>query len=240
MRMGTTIAGSAGARLRAVVGGAVLGALLAGPAPAAAQHCPELRIAPRAALLTPADWLYVEFPAFGAEPLSWTQAAVLRAPLVGGTAEARWERPGVWIRGELLRSLGAETSLTHSQLRPREGFEAPRTVHAFYRVPTTLTFAGVELGLPTRLRLPRGIQPYVTVGGGAKWYGFGDAGLPDDAGIVQLPEPGMERLFQIGGGAALALGPVSLDLALRDAISHYWGRQQHDVMVLTGLSLRIR
>jgi hypothetical protein len=218
---------------------AVLGAA-APAAPAAAQQSLEVHVALRGGILTPADWLFEEYVDFGKEMLEWTQGAVLRAPVAGAAAELRLEPAGAWLRVELLRTRGAETSLTHAFLRPLQGFEPPRVERAYYRAPTTLTFASAELGFPTRLRLPRGIQPFAAVGGGAKWYAFGDPRLPAEAGQVIMPAPGMELFLQLGGGAAVPLGPARAELLVRDAIGYYWGRQQHDVMVLAGLSFRVR
>ena len=56
---------------------------------------------------------------------------------------------------------------------------------------------------------------------------------------IVLPQPGTVPYLTLGGGAVLDAGPVRLDLHFRDAISEYWDRQQHDVMVALGAAWRL-
>ncbi len=216
---------------------AVLTALaLLMPGSAAAQHPLDVRLTPRAGVLTPADWFYEEFRHFGVDPLEWTEAAILRAPLVGLTAEVEPRGSGLWLRGEVLTTLGAETSVTYAVLVPAS-LAGPARVDRFnYRVPTTLTMGSFDVGLPTAFRLPFGIQPYVTAGVGGKRYAFDNGEIaPYEAQIV-LPQKGTVLMANLGAGATFRFLGVSADLLVRDAISHYWGKQQHDVMVLAGLA----
>jgi hypothetical protein len=218
-----------------------VGAILAGlllPCPASAQTRPELRITPRAGLLTPADWFYVEFPSFGAGPMEWTEAAILRTPIVGVAAELAFESAGLWLRAEGLRTVGGRTAIIHAYLHPASQAGPGIVLRTRWDVPSTVTVGTLDAGLPLRLRLPFGIQPYVTAGVGGKHYGFDLSILEEyDARIVR-PSPGTVPVLNVGGGAVVSFRGWHLDLAVRDAISEYWGVQQHDVVFLAGLRVR--
>lgn len=221
-------------RTRALLILAGLALAAAGPAPAQVV----LRVAPRAAVLTPADWFYEEYAHFGVEPLEWTRAAILRSAVAGVAVEAALP-VGVWVRGEVTRTVGGRTWAEHAWLRPVVGFEPPTVIRTWYHVPTALTTATLELALPTRLRLPPGIEPYVVAGAGLKRYAFDASELPDVPAGMILPEAGTEPMLSIGGGAVIGVGPVRLDVVVRDALSDYWGRQQHDVSVSLGAWLTV-
>jgi hypothetical protein len=218
---------------------ALLGALLA-PAPALAQHQVELRLTPRIGLLTPADWFYVEFPSFGAGPTEWTEAAIQRAPIAGLALEAAAEATGVWVRGEVLRTVGAETAVIHALLVPASTAGPAYVVRTRVHVPTALTLGTLDLGFPTRLRLPGGIQPYVTAGIGGKRYDFDIAELEAREERFVVPRYGTVPVVNVGVGGVVTVLGITLDLLVRDAISEYWGEQQHDVMFLAGARFRLR
>jgi hypothetical protein len=218
---------------------ALLGSLLA-PAPALAQHRLELRVTPRVGLLTPADWFYVEFPSFGAGPTEWTEAAIQRAPIAGLAVEAAAEATGVWLRAEVLRTIGAETAVIHALLVPASTAGPAYVVRTRVHVPTALTIGTLDLGLPTRLRLPGGIQPYVTAGLGGKRYDFDIAEIEAREERFVVPRYGVVPVVNVGVGSVLTVRGVTIDLLVRDAISEYWGELQHDVMFLAGASFRLR
>jgi hypothetical protein len=220
--------------LRAVV---VVASLF--PVVASAQR-PELRIIPRAGLLTPADWFYVEFKQFGVQPMEWTESAILRSNLLGAAAEAAFQGAGVWIRGEVVRTAGAETSVVHAVLIPASQANPATVIRTSYRVPTRLTVATIDLVLPLRLRLTHRFQPYVTGGIGGKHYAFDVAGIETYEDRIVLPRPGTVAAFNFGGGAAVRLAGIQLDVQVRDAASRYWGLLQHDVMFLAGLAFQLR
>jgi hypothetical protein len=212
----------------------------AAPSPATGQHAAELRAMARAGLLTPADWLYEEFSHFGIDPLEWTQGAIRRAPVAGIAAELALPGMGAWLRAELMRTLGAETTLRHAILLPPAGFEPPRVVSTFHTLPTTLTTFSLDLALPTRLMLPLHIQPYVTAGAGGKRLAFDRAPLQDAGSGVIAPGDGTVFLLHVGAGAALRRPGIGADLVVRDGLSTYGGRRQHDVHLLLSASVRLR
>jgi hypothetical protein len=217
---------------------AALALLVAMPPPASGQRT-ELRVMPRAGVLTPADWLYEEFSHFGIDPLEWTQGAIRRAPVAGIAAEVALPGTGLWLRGELMRTLGAETTLRHALLLPSVGFDPPRVVSTFHTLPTSLTTFTLDLALPTRLILPLRVQPYVTAGAGGKRLAFDRSPLQDASGVI-APGDGTTWLLHAGAGAALRRPGLGMDLLVRDGISRYGGRRQHDVHVLVSASLRVR
>lgn len=209
-----------------------------GPATAASQDGLNIRVTPRAGVMTPADWFYEEFRHFGVDPVEWTEAAILRAPVVGLTAELELPGTGLWIRGEVLRTLDGITSMTHAVLFETNGFDPPRVERTPYRVATAITMGSVDLAFPTLFRIGP-VQPYVTAGLGGKHYGFDVDPFVDLADRVVLPQPGTVLMANVGGGAVARVRGLTFDLQVRDALSRYWGRVQHDVMVLAGLSWQV-
>lgn len=208
---------------------------LVGPTAAAAQAGLEVRVLPRAGLMTPADWFYEEFRHFGVDPVEWTEAAILRAPVVGVALELEVPETGVWVRGEVLRTIDAITSMTHAVLFEAGGFDPPRVERTPYRVATAVTTATVDLAFPTRFRMGS-VQPYVTTGIGGKWYGFDTDPFLDLQDRVVLPQGGLVATANVGAGVTARVVGLSLDFQVRDALSEYWGRLQHDVMVLGGVT----
>jgi hypothetical protein len=226
-------------RWRSVAAFAVLGGLIA-PAGVTAQGGPELRITPRIGVLTPPGWFYVEYAQFGVIPMEWTEAAILRSAVAGAAAELSLERAGIWVRGEVVRTVGAETAVGHAILNPASEAGPATVIRTWFYVPTAMTIGSVDLGLPTRLRLPGGIQPYVTAGLGVKHYAFNTTVLVLREEHVIVPQGGTVPTVNVGAGAILALRGLTLDLLFRDAISEYWGERQNDVMFMAGLAFRLR
>jgi hypothetical protein len=210
------------------------------PGAAAGQEWLEVRATPRAGLMTPADWFYVEFPTFGVQPMTWTEAAILRAPVVGLAVELAAEELGVWLRGEVLRTVGGATRVIHAVLHPATQAGPAFVIRTDHDVPSTLTLGSVDLGFPLRLRLPGGIQPYVTAGLGGKRYDFDITELEASEQNIVVPRDGVVPLFNVGIGATIAVRGWTLDLLVRDAVSEYWHEQQHDVLFLAGLTVRLR
>lgn len=205
------------------------------PASAAAQVDLDLRVSPQVGLLTPNDWFFYEVTGLGQGPMVWTESAVLRSTMLGLTAEVEIAETGVWIRGNVLRTVDGETYLAHAQLI--QAFPgAPEVIRTEYYLPTTITLGSVEVALPTRFTLPLGIQPYFTVGIGGKRYGFDQSVLAEAPGGVVQPEDGTSFTANVGGGLIAYYRGIGLDLQVRDAISSYWDDQQHDVVWSAGLT----
>ena len=208
--------------------------LSARPAVAAAQSV-DVRLTPRVGALTPVDWFYEEFKRFGALPLQWTRSAIQKAPVVGLAAEVELADNGLWLRGEVTRTLDGEASLTHSVYTPPSTAGPAQVTYVRYLIPATMTVASLDVGLPTAFRLPYGIQPYVTAGIGGKTYTFDTSSVDEFADDMVLPQEGTSLVYNVGGGAVFRVLGVELDFLVRDAISDYWERSQHDVMVLGGV-----
>lgn len=208
------------------------------PAIGVAQDGLMIRVTPRAGVMTPADWFYEEFRHFGLDPMEWTEAAILRAPVAGLAVEAEIPGTGLWIRGEVLRTFDAITSMTHAVLIPTNGFDPPRVERTPYRVATSVTTGTLDLALPTLLRIGP-VQPYVTAGVGAKRYAFDTDPFLDLQDRVVLPQSGVVPMANVGAGATARVAGVTVDLQVRDALSEYWGRVQHDVMVLAGVTWQV-
>ena len=203
--------------------------------PTTAQTPLDVRVIPRAGVMTPAGWLYEYYAHFGVDPVEWTETAILRAPVVGLGVEVELPGTGVWLRGEAIRSIDAVSSMTHVVLREASGFDPPRVEETPYRVATSVTTLTLDLALPTQLEIGP-VQPYVTAGVGGKWYGFDTDPFQELEVDVILPQPGFVGVVNVGGGAVVRLFGLDIDVQVRDAISMYWDRQQHDVMTLIGVA----
>ncbi|MFO7894078.1 MAG: hypothetical protein R6U63_10100 [Longimicrobiales bacterium] len=214
---------------------ALVGPVAVGPGNAAAQSGLELRIAPKAGLMTPADWFYVEYSHYGLEPTEWTETSILKTAVVGLTVELEFPGTDVWIRGEGLRTVDGVALMTHKVLYGPTGFEPPREVVTGYRVAMAVTTGTIDLAFPTRLTLGP-VQPYVTAGVGATRYDFDTAPFQDLPGEVVLPQPGVVPAANVGVGAIVTISGLAFDVQVRDALSEYWGRLQHNMMFMGGLS----
>jgi hypothetical protein len=219
----------------------VLTAVVALLLPATAHsQWPELRVVPRAGVMTPANWFYVEFKQFGVQPMEWTESAILRSSVVGIGGEAAFEHLGVMVRAELLRTAGAETSVTHAILIPASQAHPATVIRTPYRVPTRISVATVDLVLPLRLRLAPVVQPYVTGGIGGKHYAFDASAIEPYESQIVLPRRGTVAAYNAGGGVTIRTPWLVLDLQARDAMSYYWELLQHDVMFLAGFGFTVR
>lgn len=217
-----------------------LAAAALAPVAAAGQRAAEWRVMPRVGVMTPPDWFYVEFPSFGSGPFEWTEAALLASPVAGLAGEVALDGLGIWVRGEVIRTVGARTAVVHALLTPASQAGPGFVSRTRFDVPSSLTVGTIDVGLPTRLRLPGGVQPYVTAGVGGKRYAFDVTELEDRSERIVIPRDGTVPVINVGVGATVAIRGWSLDLLVRDAFSRYWGEQQHDVMFLAGLTIRVR
>lgn len=209
------------------------------PAPGHAQRVAEVRVMPRIGFMTPADWFYEEFQHFGIDPLEWTNGAVQASVIAGITVQAGLWNDGLWLRGEVLRTIGSETSVTHAILYGPAGFNPPQVVRTRYVVRSTITSASLDIALPTRLRLPGGVQPYVAAGAGLRHYEFDTTPLANLEDTLVLPRNGTVALVNIGAGLSVDVAGLRLGLNARDAISEYWGNRQHDFTILFGAAFSV-
>jgi hypothetical protein len=219
---------------------ALLAVLLAWPAAGLAQTDIHLRVTPRLGAFTPAGWFYEEFAPIGGPgaDLEWTDAAFMKSTAAGLTAELEFGDSGLWIRAEVLRTVAGETRLGHKVLIESDGVSQPYVQSVYFWIPSAMTLGTLDLALPTRFTLPFGIQPYISAGIGGKRYDFDLTTevleYPDRA--LERPAEGVVWVTNVGGGVVVDVYGMRLDLAARDAISEYWGEQQHDVFWLVGLT----
>lgn len=203
-----------------------------------AQEKLTIRVIPRAGLLAPDAYLYEEFENFADdEPVEWTNGALGRAAYVGISLEAGFEETGVFFRGEFGRTFEGWLSAVHGVVRPRVLYEPPEIINTWFDVPAALTFANLHLVLPTRFEY-RGVRPYFLLGGGGKWYSFGD---PTEENSVEaiLPSDGFTAYLDLGAGVTVRLWGLDFDIQGRDSINRYWGKTQHDLVISGGWIWRI-
>lgn len=235
--------------MKSFVAKAAVAALLLSPVAAAAQSSFTVHVTPRVGLLTPADYFYEEFAHLGVDPLEWTNASILRSVVAGLGVQLEIGDSGLWIRGEVLRTVGTdfgdiaprsgEMFVRHAILIESSGFDQPYVESQYFYVPTAVTIGSLDLAFPTRFRLPLSIQPYVTAGVGAKRYDFDTGAIDNPDRSIQHPEEGVTLVGNVGVGATVPIAGVTVDLLVRDALSEYWERLQHDVVWLVGLSWQV-
>ncbi len=205
---------------------------------ASPQEGVRVSLIPRFGLLSPAETFYEEFENFSGDGyVEWTSGSLGRAALVGLGVEMGFGELGVQLRGEVSRSFEGWLTATHGVLIPRVYFEPPSVVNTWLDVPAALTFAGVQAILPTRLSY-RGVQPYVLLGFSGKWYSFGD---PTEDNTVEaiLPSGGFEPSADLGAGVTFGLFGLTFEAQLRDNVSRYWDRIQHDLSLSGGVVWRV-
>jgi hypothetical protein len=129
-------------------------------------------------------------------------------------------------------------SAVHGIVTPRNFFDPPKIVNTYLDVPAAITFASVQMVLPAQFEVV-GIRPYGLVGGGGKWYHFGSPTEENIVGAI-LPFDGFTAALDLGGGFSFSLFGLGFDAQVRDAISRYWGKVQHDLVLSGGLVWRIR
>ncbi|HSG48999.1 MAG TPA: hypothetical protein VLA43_14355 [Longimicrobiales bacterium] len=216
-------------------------ALLATLVPgAAAQNGTEVRLYPRLGLASPDAYFYEYFKNFyGDGPMEWTSGSLGRSFAAGLGAEVSFGGGGILVRAEVLRTFDGWLSSVHSIERPRVLFEPPQIINTWLDVPTAVTATSVQIVLPTRLEIWR-VSPYVLAGVGGKFYDFGE---PTEANEVEatLPYNGFTWGGDVGAGVTLPFWKgLTLDLQVRDALTKYWGKTQHDLYYTTALLWRVR
>ena len=209
------------------------------PPPAGAQEDLTLRIIPRFGLLNPSTYFYEEFSSFAQDtPMEWTTGTLGRAAYVGLGVEVGWEDRGIFLRGEAGRSFEGWLSAVHSYVKPRIYYDPPEIINTWIDVPAALTFASAQLILPTRLEIWK-IRPYVLLGGGGKWYDFGDPSEPVEVDAI-LPSNGFTVSADFGGGLNLDLFGITFDFQARNELNRYWGKYQNDLICSGGLVWTVR
>jgi len=219
----------------------VIAALLSigSPASLSAQDDLTIRIVPRVGLTSPDSYFYEEFASFaGDESTEWTTGSLGRALYVGLGIEVGYEGRGIFLRGEMAHTFGGWLSVAHGIVTPRVLFEPPGIVNTFLDVPAAITFACLQVVLPTRFEVG-GVRPYGFVGGGGKWYHFGSPTEPNTVEAT-LPSKGFTATLELGGGVFFSLLGLVFDAQARDSINRYWGKTQHDLVFSVGLFWRIR
>jgi hypothetical protein len=192
------------------------------------QKPASVRVLPRVGLIAPDAYLYEQFTNFAGDgPVEWTTGSLGRAFLAGVGAELQWGSGGVLVRAEVLRSFDGWLSAVHGIVIPRVVFEPPEIVNTFLDVPVSMTLTSVQVVLPTRLELWR-FQPYVAAGVGGKFYSFDDPIRPNEVDAV-LPNNGFTWGGDLGAGVMVEVRGLTVDLQVRDAVSRYWDKTQHDL-----------
>jgi hypothetical protein len=206
-------------------------------APVQAQDGLVVKLTPRAGVVVPDQYFYEVFANFAGDgPVEWTTGSLGRTMVAGLGVELGFGGDGVLVRAEVLRSFDAWLLASHGIVRPRVLFDPPEIVNTFLDVPVTITFTSVQVVLPTRLELWR-IKPYVLLGGGGKRYGFGESTRPNEVGAI-LPNDGFTWGGDLGGGFTLEAFGLNADFQLRDTITRYWDKTQHDLLLTGGLLWR--
>jgi hypothetical protein len=217
----------------------LISALAGWSGPLSAQDKPTIRIIPRIGLMSPDSYFYEEFANFADdEPAEWTTGSLGRAAVVGLALELSFGSRGLAVRGEISRSFGGWLSAVHGIIKPRIFFDPPEIINTWLDVPAAVTFANVQVVFPTQFKA-RGVQPYVLVGGGGKWYHFGTPTEPTTVEAT-LPSEGFTPALELGAGFTYSLFGLVFDTQMRDAINKYWGKLQHDMIFSQGLVWRIR
>jgi hypothetical protein len=204
------------------------------PPPAPAQEGLTIRVVPRFGLIDPDANYYLQYSSFAADtPTEWTHGALGRAAYAGLGVEVGLEDRGIFLRGEFGRTFEGWLSAVHGYVRPRVLFEPPVIISTQIDVPAALTFASAQLVLATRLGFWR-IQPYFLIGGGGKWYAFGDPSAPLAVDAI-LPSNGFTASADFGAGIYLDLFGITFDIQARDNLNRYWGKTQNDLIFSGGL-----
>jgi len=210
-----------------------------GPSDLSAQDDLSIRIVPRLGLTSPDSYFYEEFANFAVdEATEWTNGSLGRAAYIGLALDAGYEDRGILLRGELAHTFGGWLSVVHAVVVPRVLFDPPEIINTYLDVPAAITFATLQLILPTQFET-HGIRPYGLLGGGGKWYHFGSPTEPNTVGAI-LPSEGFTAALDVGVGISFTLFGWAFDAQVRDAISQYWEKIQHDLVFSGGLVWRIR
>ncbi|MDT8340707.1 MAG: hypothetical protein RQ751_04275 [Longimicrobiales bacterium] len=214
---------------------AVPSLLLLLPPGLAGQGGVEISVFPRAGLAAPDEYFYEFFQNFAGDgPMEWTTGSLGRAFIAGVGAELSFGEGGLRVRGEVLRTFSGWMFSVHSIERPRVLFEPPQINSTWLSVPTSITATSLQLILPTRLEV-LGLSPYFMLGGGGKYFEFGEPTFPNTVGAV-IPTGGFSWGLDLGGGLTVPVfRGVRLDVQVRDAITRYWDKTSHDLLYTSAL-----
>ena len=214
-----------------------VGAGLLVPGLLAAQGGVTVELFARAGLAAPDEHFYEVFANFSGDgPVEWTNGSLGRSFVAGLGLEVRLPSDRLRLRAEILRTFDTWLLATHSIVRPRVLFEPPEVKSTFLDVPSSLTLTSLQLVLPTRLEVWR-FTPYALGGVGGKRYGFGESTRPNEVEAV-LPSAGFTWAWDLGGGLTVDLLGLGADVQVRDVISRYWGKTNHDLLVTGGIAWR--
>ncbi|MCG6958034.1 MAG: hypothetical protein LJF04_18750 [Gemmatimonadetes bacterium] len=208
-------------------------------APLAAQSSVAFSLGPRIGIVSPDRYLYEQYTNFSGDgPVEWTDGSLGRALVLGVGFEAGRPDGGVFLRGEVLRSVDTWLSVSRSIVMPRVLYDAPYVETTWLDVPATVLVTTLELVIPTRVTL-WDAQPYVLVGIGGKHYHFGEPTEANDVNAI-LPHDGFTWGGDVGAGVTVPILGLTLDLQGRDAITRYWSKTENDFVYSAGLLWRIR
>lgn len=217
----------------------LVAALCLAAAPLGAQSSLAVRIGPRVGVVSPDAYFYEQYTNFSGDgPVEWTDASLGRALVLGLDFEVGRPGGGLYVRGEVLRSVDTWLSVSRSIVQPRVLFDPPYVETTWLDVPATVLVTSLEMVVPTRLNLWQA-QPYVLAGVGGKRYTFGDPTEPNEVDAI-LPQNGFTWGVSVGAGMTVPILGLTLDLQGRDAISRYWGKAEHDMVYSVGLLWRVR
>ncbi len=215
----------------------VAAGLAALPACLEAQMPRDVRVYPRVGLLAPDSYFYEYFKNFSGDGLTeWTHTSLGRAFIAGVGVEIPLGE-SVFLRGEVLHSFDTWLLAAHSIETLRDLFIPPEIVTTWLDVPASLTLTSVQIVLPTRLELGPA-KPYVLLGGGGKFYSFGDPTEPNDVEAT-LPTNGFTWGGDLGAGFIARVRGLRVDVQARDAWNRYWGKFQHDFVYSGSVSFEL-
>jgi len=213
-----------------------LAILLAVAPPATAQV--SVSLYGRSGLSAPDTYFYEIYQNFLEGQTTWTTASLGRSFTAGGGMEVGFEGTGIRIRAEGLYTFDSWVRLSYSKLIPRVFFDPPSIVTDWHDIPFNMAMSSVQLVFPTRLKL-WGAEPYVAVGGGGKYYQFGEPTEAADSAAI-LPKDGFTWGGDAGAGVVVPFfGGLSGDFQARTAITRYWGKTQTDFIYSGALMWRI-
>ena len=218
-----------------------LAALLLLPfgAPLLAQSPVTISVEPRAGAMFPDDYLYEKYTNFSGDgPVEWTDGYLGRALVLGVGVEVGRRGGPVTLRGEVMRSFDQWVSVAHSIVMPRQLYTPPYVATTWVNLRATVTTMSLQLVVPTRLTVWR-VQPYVVGGFGGKQYHFGQPTTPADTSAI-LPNGGFTWGTDVGAGVTIPVLGLTLDLQAREAITHYWGKTETDLIASGGVLWRVR
>lgn len=217
--------------------GAVLATLASG---LAAQNGTKVSLYPRVGLAAPDTYFYEYFKNFyGDGPMEWTSGSLGRSFAAGVGFQVDLGARGILVRGEVLRTFDGWLSSVHSIEKPRIMFDPPEILNTWLDIPTSVTATSLQVVLPTRLRVWQ-VEPYVLAGVGGKFYDFGDPTEPNEVGAT-LPYDGFTWGGDLGAGLTVPFWRgLTLDVQVRDALTRYWGKTQHDLYYTGALLWRVR